>query len=132
MPTNQSIFQDHAVQVVTCDIDIANTGTVGTVRGDGLVVTKTGTGTYTVQVKNTDFYEVVFRGVQLHFGTQANAIQHAAITSITANSGAGTGAVINITTYDDNASPAAANLTVTSTCQMSVQVHFRRWKVQSP
>lgn len=130
MPTSQDIKQNFGEWTVRWDIDLANTGTVSATRGDGIVVTKTGVGTYTIRVERLVFFEVLERAVDLHFGTVANEIQGAVITGIDLDgAGDGTGCVISITTYDDNATPAAANITVTSTCVMSGHVTFRMWKI---
>lgn len=111
---------------VNCEFDTDGTGAVTATRGDGMVVAKTGTGTYTVtpvagQLRSTGaallpFTEVISRTVELN--QAVGTAFWAGITGIVAATG-----VISITTYQANAAPAATNLGAVST--VSVRVTFR-------
>lgn len=111
---------------VRCEFDLSAAAAVTATRGDDVVVTKTGTGVYTVRVVGRTFYEVLKRFAWLSRAAPGTA--NAQVTSIDLDgAGDGTGAVITVTTLDDFATPAAADVGAAST--VSVEVVFRTRKI---
>lgn len=131
MPTNQSIHNNFNEFIVHFDFDTVAAGAVSTaaggVRADGCTVTKTGVGTYTVTVNRVAFYEVLHRQCQL---SQSPATAFWASITGVALSADSQSTVISITTWDDNATPAAANLGANG--NISGQVVLRRHKIVVP
>lgn len=112
--------------VVRCEFDITTAGAIAAVRGDGVTVAHPTTGTYTVTVDREYFFEVLHRHAEYNQATPTAA--WAGITSIDVDgAGDGSGAVITVKTFDDNATPTAADL---ATGTVSVQVTFRRHPVR--
>ena len=123
MPTLVQVSLQDNEWHVRGEIDLTTAGAILATRGRGLVFTKTGTGVYTVRVVGYIFKEVLARQVQLHAATPTPA--YAEITGIDLDgAGDGTGAVITITTLDDNATPAAANIAAGT---ISLDVVFRMY-----
>lgn len=127
MATPISISQNGGEWTVRFDVDISAAGAVSAVRGDGITVTKTGTGTYTVQVNRINFYEVLERCVQLHSAVGVVTAKWASITAVAlSQADLSLGALITITVWDDNATPVAAD--PAAACILSGHVTFREWK----
>lgn len=129
MPTSQATHQAFNKHEVDFEFDTVAAGAVSTatggVRADGCAVVKTGVGTYTVTVTNIPHVEVISRSVQLN--QAAGTAFWAGITGIVVTNGS---TVISITTYDDNATPAAANLGANGV--ISGRVVLRRNRITVP
>lgn len=131
MPTMAAQHWNVGEIVVNFEVDLTAAAAIntaaGSVRGDDIVATKTGTGLYTIRVVGRTFYEVLFRHAEFHPAGAANIV-NAKVTAIDLDgAGDGTGAVITITTLDDYATPAAADVVAAGT--ISGQVVFRGSKV---
>jgi hypothetical protein len=125
MPSPKEITQNYGTWKVQGEFDLTTAGAILASRGDGLVFTKTGTGTYTVRVINEIFVEVLHRNVEVNRATATAGIVN--ISSIDVDgAGDGTGAVITIQTLDDNATPTATDQ---ATGTVSFSVTFRKWKI---
>lgn len=127
MPNNSAIEQTSYTWRVPFEFDLNASAAITATRGDGITATKTGTGTYTVRVNRQDFVEVLARDVNFYTVVGSPTSRWASITLIdTDGAGDGTGAVITITTWDDNATPAAADTNVAGI--ISGEVVFRYMK----
>jgi hypothetical protein len=119
------ITNNYGEWIVRGQFDIGASGAITASRGDNLVFTKTGTGTYTVRVINESFVEVLADSVGVRRATATAGWVN--ISSIDVDgAGDGTGAVITIQTLDDNATPTATDQT---TGTISFEVTFRKWKI---
>lgn len=127
MPTMAAQHWNVGEIEVNFEFDLSTGAAVTATRGDDIVVTKTGTGLYTVRVVGRTFYEVLFRTCTLFRAVPT--IANAQITAIDLDgAGDGTGAVITVTTLDDYATPVAADI-ATTTATVSGKVVFRGSKV---
>lgn len=131
MPTMAAQHWNAGEVIVNFEVDLLSTAAIntasGSVRGDDIVATKTGTGLYTIRVVGRTFYEVLSRHVELVRAVPT--IANAQITAIDLDgAGDGTGAVITITTLDDYATPIAADISGTA-ATLSGYVVFRGSKI---
>lgn len=111
-----------------CEFDLTAAAAVLATRGDNVVVTKTGTGTYTAVFKGTDglkLYEVLGHGPSIRAATINGNVQTVQVTSIVQGGGTYNDDITVSLTTKTNAAAAADTTSALTVCLWFAVRHHR-------